>query len=147
MTTGPARCLYALRPADRPGCQLTATVAYGTTCLCTPCNERRSTLGKGQAGRQLPAVDLDPLDLLVDAYTHPTHNGHRTVDVGRHPRPTTRCHLGRHSPRARHHQTSRPAALHPALTSIGASNGVRDGAGHRLPATQGPMCHKPIGYR
>jgi hypothetical protein len=72
MTTGPARCLYALRPADRPGCQLTATVAYRTTCLCTPCNERRSTLGKGQAGRQLPAVDLDPLDLLVDAYTQLT---------------------------------------------------------------------------
>jgi hypothetical protein len=29
MTTGPARCLYALRPADRPGCLPTATVSYG----------------------------------------------------------------------------------------------------------------------
>ena len=72
MTTGPARCIYALRPVDRPGCQLIATVAYGTTGLCTPCNEQRSTLGKGQAGRPLPAVDLDPLDLLVDAYTQLT---------------------------------------------------------------------------
>jgi len=42
-------------------------VAYGTTGLCTSCNERRSTLGKGQADRQLFAVDLDPIDLLVDA--------------------------------------------------------------------------------
>ena len=69
---GPTRCLYALRPADRPGCQLAATVAYGTIGLCTSCNERRSTLGKGQAGRHLPAVHLDPLDLLVDAYAQLT---------------------------------------------------------------------------
>ncbi len=65
----PIRCLYAYRPADRPACQLTATIAYGTTGLCTPCNERRSTLGKGQAGRQLPVREPDPLDLLADAYT------------------------------------------------------------------------------
>ena len=70
--TGPTRCLYALRPADRPGCQLAATVAYGTIALCTSCNERRSTLGKGQAGWHLPAVDLVPLDLLVDAYAQLT---------------------------------------------------------------------------
>ena len=47
-------------------------MAYGTTGLCTSCNERRSTLGKGPAGRQLLAADLDPLDLLVDAYTQLT---------------------------------------------------------------------------
>ena len=33
------------------------------------CNERRSTLGKGQGGRQLPSVALERLDLLVDAHT------------------------------------------------------------------------------
>ncbi len=47
-------------------------MAYGITGLCTSCNERRNTLGKGQADRQLLAVDLDPLDLLVDAYTQLT---------------------------------------------------------------------------
>jgi len=72
MPAAPIRCLNAYRTVERPACQLNATVAYGTTALCTPCNERRSTLGKGQAGRQLPAVDLDPLDLLVDAYTQLT---------------------------------------------------------------------------
>ncbi len=63
----PTRCLYAYRTVERPACQLNATVAYGTTGLCTSCNERRSTLGKGQADRQLLAVDLDPTDLPVDA--------------------------------------------------------------------------------
>ncbi len=58
---------YAYRTVERPACQLNATVAYGITGLCTSCNERRSTLGKGQADRQLLAVDLDPIDLLVDA--------------------------------------------------------------------------------
>ncbi len=65
----PIRCLYAYKPADRPDCQLIATVVYGTISLCTPSNERRSTLGKGQAGRQLPVREPDPLDLLADAYT------------------------------------------------------------------------------
>jgi len=65
----PIRCLYAYKPADRPDCQLTATVVYGTISLCTPCNQRRSTLGKGHAGRQLPVHQPDPLDLLADAHT------------------------------------------------------------------------------
>ncbi len=69
---GPTRCLYAYRTVERPACQLNATVAYGTTGLCTSCNEQRSTLGKGQAARRLPAVDLVPLDLLVDAYAQLT---------------------------------------------------------------------------
>jgi len=72
MTTGPARCHYALRPAERPGCQLTATATYGGIALCSTCDLQRSTLGKGQTRRQLPAVDLDPLDLLADAYTQLT---------------------------------------------------------------------------
>src|SRR5674476_1556347 len=49
----------------------------------------------------------------------------RTAARRRDPCPATPRHLGRHSPRARHHQTSRPTALHPALTSIGASIGQR----------------------
>ena len=72
MPAAPIRCLYAYRTVERPACQLNATLAYGTTGLCTSCNEQRSTLGKGQAGRQLPAVDLVPLDLLVDAYAQLT---------------------------------------------------------------------------
>jgi len=44
----PTRCLYAYRTVERPACQLNATLAYGTTGLCTSCNEQRSTLGKGQ---------------------------------------------------------------------------------------------------
>ncbi len=65
----PIRCLYAYSPADRPNCQLLAAVAYGTISLCTACKERRSTLGKGQASRQLPVREPDPLNLLAEAYT------------------------------------------------------------------------------
>ena len=54
MTTGAARCIYALRPADRPGCQLTANVTYGGIALCSACDAQRSTLGawvsSGDAG-------------------------------------------------------------------------------------------------
>jgi hypothetical protein len=70
MTTGPSRCVYALRPADRPGCQLTATVTYGGIALCSACDAQRSTLGKGQAGRRLPATEPDPIALLADASLH-----------------------------------------------------------------------------
>ena len=70
MTTGPSRCIYALRPADRPGCQLTATVTYGGIELCSACDAQRSTLGKGQAGRRLPATEPDPIALLADARLH-----------------------------------------------------------------------------
>ena len=52
-TTGPARCIYALRPADRPGRQLTANVTYGGIALCTACDTQRSPLGKGQTRRRL----------------------------------------------------------------------------------------------
>ena len=70
MITGAARCIYALRPADRPGCQLSATVTYGGIALCTACDAQRSTLGKGHAGRRLPGNEPDPIALLVDARTH-----------------------------------------------------------------------------
>ena len=70
MNAGPARCIYALRPADRPGCQLTATVTYGGIALCSACDAQRSTLGKGQAGRRPPATEPDPIALLADARQH-----------------------------------------------------------------------------
>ena len=69
MTTGPSRCIYALRPADRPGCQLTATVTYGGIALCSACDPQRSTLGKGQI-RRLPGTEPDPIALLADARLH-----------------------------------------------------------------------------
>jgi hypothetical protein len=70
MTTGAARCIYALRPADRPGCQLTANVTYGGIALCSACDAQRSTLGKGQAGRRLRDTEPDPIALLADARLH-----------------------------------------------------------------------------
>ena len=70
MTTGPARCIYALRPADRPGCQLTANVTYGGIALCSACDTQRSTLGKGQTRRRLPVTEPDPIALLADARLH-----------------------------------------------------------------------------
>ncbi len=72
MTTAPAHCYYALRPQDRPGCQLTATVAYRPTMLCSSCDQQRSTLGKGHAARPLPDTAADPLDLLTHARAHLT---------------------------------------------------------------------------
>jgi hypothetical protein len=68
MAADPARCIYALRPADRPGCQLTATVTYGGISLCSACEAKRSTLGKGQTRRRLPPTGPDPLALLADAH-------------------------------------------------------------------------------
>jgi hypothetical protein len=70
MTTGPARCIYALRPADRPGCQLAATVTYGGIALCSACDAQRSILGKGQAGRRLRDTEPDPIALLAGARRH-----------------------------------------------------------------------------
>ena len=70
MTTGPARCIYALRPVDRPNCQLTATVTYGGIALCSACDAQRSTLGKGQTRRHLPHTEPDPIALLTDAHLH-----------------------------------------------------------------------------
>ena len=70
MTASPSRCLYALPPADRPGCQLTATVTSGGTALCSACDAQRSTLGKGQAGHRLRDTEPDPIALLTDARLH-----------------------------------------------------------------------------
>lgn len=89
--TGAARCLYALRPADRPDCQLTASVTYRTTVLCSACNLRRSTLGKGQRGKPLPAGEPDPLGLLADAH---------------HQYTASREHLNAAVTRARQHHTT-----------------------------------------
>jgi len=58
LTAGLARpCRYA---GSRPGCQLLAAVCYGPVALCAACDQRRSTLGKGQAPARLP----DPAALL-----------------------------------------------------------------------------------
>jgi len=70
MTTGAARCIYALRPADRPGCQLTANVTYGRIALCWACDAQRSTLGKGQIRHRLPDSEPDPIALLAEARRH-----------------------------------------------------------------------------
>jgi|GEM_PF-1336158 len=58
LTSGLARaCHYA---ASRPGCQILASVRYGPVALCSRCDQRRSTLGKGTRPVRLP----DPGALL-----------------------------------------------------------------------------------
>jgi hypothetical protein len=58
LTSGLARpCRYA---GSRPGCQLLAAVCYGPVAVCAACDQRRSTVGKGQAPARLP----DPAALL-----------------------------------------------------------------------------------
>ncbi len=70
MTTAPTRCLYALRPHERPDCQLTPTVAYGPSALCSSCDQQRSTLGKAHAARPLLGAAVDPVALIIDAHAH-----------------------------------------------------------------------------
>ncbi len=62
LDAGPLHCAYAPRPAQRPHCQLTAVVRYGTMALCGDCDTRRSTVGKATPPRRLPPQD--PLDVL-----------------------------------------------------------------------------------
>ena len=58
LTSGLARaCHYA---AARPDCQVLATVGYGPVALCSLCDQRRSTVGKGVLPVRLP----DPHGLL-----------------------------------------------------------------------------------
>jgi hypothetical protein len=58
LTSGLARaCRYA---GTRPDCQVLAAVRYGQLALCAPCDQRRSTLGKGTQPVALP----DPRALL-----------------------------------------------------------------------------------
>jgi hypothetical protein len=58
LTSALARaCQYA---GTRPGCQVLAVVRYGQLALCAPCDQRRSTLGKGTPATALP----DPRVLL-----------------------------------------------------------------------------------
>lgn len=58
LTLGLARpCRYA---GSRPDCQLLAVVCYGLVALCAACDQRRSSVGKGQAPARLP----DPAVLL-----------------------------------------------------------------------------------
>ncbi len=58
MTSGLAQaCQYA---GTRPDRQVLAAVRYGQLALCAPCDQRRSTLGKGTSAVRLP----DPHALL-----------------------------------------------------------------------------------
>jgi hypothetical protein len=58
LTSGLARaCRYA---GTRPDCQALAAVRYGQLALCAPCDQRRSTFGKGTQPVPLP----DPSALL-----------------------------------------------------------------------------------
>ena len=58
LASGLARaCRYA---GTRPDCQVLAAVRYGQLALCAPCDQRRSTLGKGTPPVSLP----DPRALL-----------------------------------------------------------------------------------
>ena len=61
LASGLARaCHYA---GTRPDCQVLAVVRYGQLALCAPCDQRRSTLGKG-----VPPVSVpDPQALLLIA--------------------------------------------------------------------------------
>jgi hypothetical protein len=63
------RCVYATDPTGRPHCQLTAVIRYGTVPLCADCDQQRSTLGKGQPPRPLPAgPQIDPIDWISTAH-------------------------------------------------------------------------------
>ena len=58
LASGLARaCCYA---ASRPDCEVLATVAYGPVALCADCDQRRSTVGKGDLAVRLP----DPRALI-----------------------------------------------------------------------------------
>lgn len=61
----PRRCAYATHPLQRPDCQLTAVLAYGSISLCCSCAQRRSTVGKGQTARPVPPRPVTPLDLIT----------------------------------------------------------------------------------
>ncbi|HMC05601.1 MAG TPA: hypothetical protein VKJ83_09040 [Actinomycetota bacterium] len=50
--TIPVTCHYANDPR-RPDCERHAVVAYGPVALCSSCDLRRSTVGKGVAPRRL----------------------------------------------------------------------------------------------
>jgi hypothetical protein len=64
LTSGLARaCRYA---GTRPDCQVLAAVRYGQLALCPPCDQRRSTLGKGTRPVSLP----DPRALLEITAAH-----------------------------------------------------------------------------
>lgn len=63
---------------------MTATVRYGTLTLCSSCNARRSSAGKGQRAVPMPAVPpVDVLDWIatahqqaIEAENHPHRRDH-----------------------------------------------------------------------
>jgi hypothetical protein len=61
-------CYYAADPTRRPDCERVAVVAYGPVALCTSCDARRSTVGKGLVGRSLlPGRDPSALGAVASA--------------------------------------------------------------------------------
>ena len=76
LDTEPISCAYAAESTQRPHCQLTAVITYGAVALCTDCDARRSTLGKGITPHRLPPQPT--LDVLVwitqaDTRLHQAH--------------------------------------------------------------------------
>jgi len=41
-------CVHATDPTGRPDCELTAVIRFGNVALCAACQQRRSSVGKGQ---------------------------------------------------------------------------------------------------
>ena len=60
-------CHYADRPDMRPGCEGAASVRYGRIALCASCDERRSLVGEGLAGVNLPVPRAMHLLQVVEA--------------------------------------------------------------------------------
>ena len=58
------------RPDRRPHCAITATIRFGASALCQPCASRRSTVGKGQPGIELPPGPSTDLLNWIDAAHH-----------------------------------------------------------------------------
>lgn len=63
-------CSHATDFDRRPHCTLTATVRFGAVALCQPCASRRSTIGKGQPGIELPPGPSIDLLSWIDAAHH-----------------------------------------------------------------------------
>jgi len=63
-------CSHAADPDRRPHCAITATIRFGASALCHPCASRRSTVGKGQPGIELPPGPSIDLLNWIDAAHH-----------------------------------------------------------------------------
>jgi hypothetical protein len=129
----PTRCRYATAPATRPDCQLLAVVRYGPIALCASCDQRRSTLGKGQPPTPLPpAPPVDPLAWIAQARRDLraaedtlTATVHRARQRG-HPWSAIGAVLGI-SRQAAQQRFADPGAPQPDRTTGGGANSSRHG--------------------